>query len=67
MWLGLGVISVVVYCLTTTLQSYVSWRHQRWESRMVQDWSFIQWGEFVTGTLIGTRAMLLLPVVLGFL
>ena len=65
-WMDLGSTGTAVFCLLALALSVGFWRYQRWESRVIQDFSFIQWGEFVTGAFIGAGAMLLLPLILGF-
>ena len=65
-WMGLNALGVVVFCLVSLALSYGFWRYQRWESRVIQDFSSIQWGEYVTGAFIGAGAVLLLPLILGF-
>ena len=54
-WLRLQPAGVAAFCATALALSYGFWRYQRWESRIIEDWSFIRWGEYVTGAFIGAR------------
>ena len=65
-WMDLGALSTLVFCFLALGLAVGFWRYQRWESRVIQDFSFIQWGEFMTGAFIGAGAVLLLPLILGF-
>ena len=65
-WLRLPPLGIITFCLTALALSYGFYRYQRWEASRIQDWSFIQWGEFVAGGFIGAGGMLLLPLILPF-
>ena len=65
-WFRLPPLGVITFCATALALSYGFWRYQRWEQRVIEDWSFLQWGEFVTGAFIGAGGMLLLPLLLPF-
>ena len=63
---GLPPLGITTFCLTALGLSYGFYRDQRWEASRIQDWSFIQWGEFIAGAFIGTGGMLLLPLIRSF-
>lgn len=63
-WMGLGLVGVAAFCATALALSYGFWRYQRWEQRVIKDWSFLQWGEFVTGAFLGAGAATLIPLVM---
>ena len=65
-WLRLPPVHLLAFCATALALSYGFWRYQRWEGRVVQDWSFLQWGEFVTGAFIGAGVSVLAPVLLNY-
>ena len=52
--------------LTALALSYGFYRYQRWEAaRVIEDWSFLQWGEFVTGAFIGAGVAVFAPLVIN--
>ena len=63
-WLRLPPLGILTFCATALALSYGFYRYQRWEAAKIEDWSFLQWGEFVTGGSIGAGGMLLLPLIL---
>ena len=48
-WLRLSAVGVLAFCLTSFRMSYGFYSYQCWESSRNQDWSFIQWGEYIPG------------------
>ena len=64
--LELRTADVAALCATALALSYGFWRYQRWEAAKIEDWSFIQWGEYVTGAFIGAAVTLVLLVALHF-
>ena len=65
-WLRLPPLEIITFCLTSLALSNGFYRYQRWDVSRIQDWSFIQWGEFVARGFIRARGMLLLPLILPF-
>ena len=66
-WLRLPPLGILTFCATALALSYGFWRYQRWEQRVIEDWSFLQWGEFVTGAFLGAGGALLAPIFLALL
>lgn len=66
-WLRMPPVYLLTFCATALALSYGFYRYQRWEASKIEDWSFIQWGEFVAGAFIGAGVMLLLPFTLRLL
>ena len=51
-------VAAVVVCLAVALALVVGfWKYQRWEDRAIRHWSFIQWGEYLVGAVLGSGAM----------
>ena len=63
-WLRMPPMYLLTFCVTALALSWGFYRYQRWEASRIQDWSFIQWGEFVAGAFIGTGTAILAPVLL---
>ena len=61
LWLGLDspllLIWSAVFSAVALALAVGFWKYQRWEDKVITDWSFIQWGEFVTGATLGTVVM----------
>ena len=66
-WLRLSPLGILTCCATALALSYGFYRYQRWEAAKIKDWSFLQWGEFVTGGFIGAGAAIAAPFLISLL
>ena len=57
LWMKLDLISVTVFMTVSLALAVGFWKYQRWEDKALTDWSFIQWGEYVSGAVLGAVAM----------
>ena len=58
LWMKLELVAVAVFMAVSLALAVGFWLYQRWENRAIRDWSFIQWGEYVSGAVLGAAAML---------
>ena len=64
--LGLDPAGVAVFMAVSLALAVGFWKYQRWEDRKIEDWSFIQWGEYVSGAVLGAVAMTIVLLLNSF-